>query len=233
MDEFEIVDLLTTMAAFDKRKFGKTEVRAWELAVGDLPFEDCKQAVINHYCTSTDYLMPVHVRKGAQRIRDQRIDERKIQPPQTDDPQAYLVDVRAQRRAIADGRPLYPVRALPSGAPPERVLSLIRGGGDYAPEVKAALTVHCPYCGAWPGKRCVVAGTKRPLTHQVVHDARLDLVCPACWRARDDDDRPACDTCNPGEPDVLASDTVDPETLGRVRQQLGVRPDELEQAEGA
>lgn len=114
----QTVDLLSLIAARDRRTVGKTDVMAWHTDVGDLAFEDCREAVALHFRESTDWLMPAHVRQLVRRIRDDRLRnaDKVVPPADPDDPAAYLAALRAQTRALADGR--HPANALPAGDPP-------------------------------------------------------------------------------------------------------------------
>ena len=73
MNTDQVIDLLTLMASYDRRKAGEADVEAWEAAVGSLSFEDCRTAVIAHYQDSEDWIMPVHVRRRVKAMRAERI----------------------------------------------------------------------------------------------------------------------------------------------------------------
>lgn len=72
MDKSDVVLLLAFAGTYDYRKTGDADVEAWHLAVGDLDFEDAKAAVVAHYRSTTDRMMPAHVRQGVRVIRDER-----------------------------------------------------------------------------------------------------------------------------------------------------------------
>lgn len=61
MRKSQVADVLTLAASFDARTVGNADVEAWFLAIGDLDFEETMAAVIEHYKTSTDRLMPAHL----------------------------------------------------------------------------------------------------------------------------------------------------------------------------
>lgn len=65
-------DLLTFIAVYDNRRFDEATVMAWQLVFADLPFDDCRAAVVHHFATSDAYLLPVHVRLGAKEIDRER-----------------------------------------------------------------------------------------------------------------------------------------------------------------
>lgn len=68
----EVARLLAAAAMFDYRKVEKADAQAWHLVLGDLPFDDAMEALRRHYAESTDRLMPAHVRRGVQAIRNER-----------------------------------------------------------------------------------------------------------------------------------------------------------------
>lgn len=63
MNKAECAQLLTVVATYDRRTLGETDVVAWQQALGDLRFEECRDAVVKHYATATDWVMPAHVRR--------------------------------------------------------------------------------------------------------------------------------------------------------------------------
>ena len=73
MNLTQTADLLTLAAKYDNRRFDDATVVAWREILADLPYTDCRSALVSHFATSTDYLMPVHVRTGALEVdRDRR-----------------------------------------------------------------------------------------------------------------------------------------------------------------
>lgn len=72
MNHSETVKLLALMAAMDRRTVGDAEVMAWQGVLSDVDFEDAAEAVRRHYRESDEYLMPVHVRRGADAVRRAR-----------------------------------------------------------------------------------------------------------------------------------------------------------------
>lgn len=73
MNKTETAALLLYAAGRDNRKEDRAAVEAWYEDLGDLPFEDCKAAVRQHFQTSTDYLMPAHIRSIVRAIRTERV----------------------------------------------------------------------------------------------------------------------------------------------------------------
>lgn len=68
MNRPETAQLLTVIAAYDRRTLGDTDVYAWQQALDDVPYPDAHQAVIDHYRDTKDWIMPSDVRHGATRI---------------------------------------------------------------------------------------------------------------------------------------------------------------------
>jgi hypothetical protein len=113
MKKSEATEALTFCAAFDQRTIGHADAEAWALALADVPWDDTsRQAIADFYTApSSDYdrdsrrfIQPHHVRAGRARIRNDRI-ARIVEPtPNPHDEVTYGEELRAIRRAIADGR---------------------------------------------------------------------------------------------------------------------------------
>lgn len=107
MTPAEAAALLTIAAAYDNRKPDADQAKAWAMALDDLRFEDCRTVIVEHYKRSRDWLMPVDVRRGVQRLRYERIDAfGPIPEPEGIDPDDKVRYQRARlemQTAIADG----------------------------------------------------------------------------------------------------------------------------------
>ena len=119
MNLTDTAKLLTMVAAFYRRTIGEADVTAWQAALDDLRFEDCREAVVAHFRTSSDYLMPVAVRSAVKAMRRDRLErdvEAFIPDADPNDPTAYIEAMKARRARIADGteRP-RPVAELVAG----------------------------------------------------------------------------------------------------------------------
>lgn len=79
MNRDEIGRLLRAAAARDNRKLTKERTDAWFADLHDLPFGLALAALILHYRTSTEYLMPAHIRHNAQVLAHQRRRELRLQ----------------------------------------------------------------------------------------------------------------------------------------------------------
>lgn len=100
----EAAALLTIAAAFDNRKPDADAAQAWAIQLDELPFHDCRDAVLGHYRTSSEWLMPKDVIGAVKRVRDKRIAEAgDLTPPRglTDEQEREWI--RNERRRIADG----------------------------------------------------------------------------------------------------------------------------------
>ncbi len=99
MKPTEAAALLTIAAAFDNRKPDADQAKAWALALHRERFEDCRDAIVEHYRASREWLMPNEVVAGVRRLRERRLSEYgPIPAPAYIDPD----DAAALRRYIAD-----------------------------------------------------------------------------------------------------------------------------------
>lgn len=99
-------ELLAVAQSFDRRTVGDFDAESWRRTMHGLTLEDCKQAIVEHYTTSTDWCMPGHVRAGVKRIRADRIERAPydaIPDADPDDPIAYQRALRAGLTRTADG----------------------------------------------------------------------------------------------------------------------------------
>ena len=119
--------LLSMAAAFDNRKPDPDAAKAWAAVLDGLRFDDCRQAVIEHYKAGTEWLMPATVRAIVKRIRRDRVlafGTLPDPPPSIDgDQTAYTAWLAATTKRIADGS-LKPddIPALAPSGPPRDVL---------------------------------------------------------------------------------------------------------------
>lgn len=130
----EAAALLSVAAAFDNRKPDPDAATAWAAALDGLRFVDCRDAIVAHYRTSSDWLMPQMVIAGVKRIRTKRIHEYgPIEPPVDLDPADTLAYTRWQREtltAVGNGERLPEPRVVPIGTPmpPELAAKVERFG---------------------------------------------------------------------------------------------------------
>lgn len=65
----DTASMLTYASIIDHRKVEPEHVFAWHEVLGHLDVTLARQAIIQHRRESTEYLMPAHVIRGAQRLR--------------------------------------------------------------------------------------------------------------------------------------------------------------------
>lgn len=63
MNLSETALMLAQMQAYDQRTVGESDVIAWQALLVDASFQDCQEAIRQHYSESTDRIMPAHVRR--------------------------------------------------------------------------------------------------------------------------------------------------------------------------
>lgn len=99
-------ELLAVAQTFDRRTVGDFDAEGWRRAMHGLQLEDAKQAVVEHFTTSTAWLMPAHVRDGVKRIRAARLEHRPydwVPDADPDDPISYQRALRDGNERAADG----------------------------------------------------------------------------------------------------------------------------------
>lgn len=71
MKPAEVIDLLTLAAAYDRRTVGQADVEAWRDAAnrGRWTYDEAREALQEHYATSTGFLMPGHITERINRGR--------------------------------------------------------------------------------------------------------------------------------------------------------------------
>lgn len=175
MSPEEVVDLLSTAAAFDRRTVGDADVIAWHAAVGDLDLTDAQAAVVQHYQATREWVMPSDVRKLVKQAREKRLAREVIPAPRpelADEPRAYQDQFKRQIKAMASGWTMP--RALPAPKSEPTAAYNEARGGDRDPIRVAAILVACPWepCRAAAGRPCLDA-QGRPIRSQPAHEARL------------------------------------------------------------
>lgn len=114
--------LLTIAAAIDNRKPDEDQAKAWALVLDGLPFEECRDAVVAHYRSSRDWLMPSDIVSRVSATRIKRWDAWYVKfgfpvPPArlADDPVAGNRWIEEQRGRIMSGEVTDPSQ-LEAGA---------------------------------------------------------------------------------------------------------------------
>lgn len=128
MQKSQIAKLLGIAAAFDQRTSGTADDEAWLAAIGDLNFEDAREALIGHYRDSTERVMPAHIRQRVTLIRNDRYSRARIPDPPPDLDQATeRAAILAARIAAGDGRD---PQAAMNAAIEARHCGELNGGGQ-------------------------------------------------------------------------------------------------------
>jgi hypothetical protein len=68
----DVARLLAACAMYDFRSVEAADAAAWHHVIGDLDYDDAMESVRRHYQSSTDRMMPAHVRHGVKAIREER-----------------------------------------------------------------------------------------------------------------------------------------------------------------
>lgn len=109
MTPTEAAALLTICAAYDNRRPDPDAAKAWAMALDGLRFEDCREAIVQHYRASREWIMPADVLTAVKKTRTSRLEDVAPCPPRgldPDDTAAYAGWLAGVRQAIADGRPV-------------------------------------------------------------------------------------------------------------------------------
>lgn len=107
MNSDEVWDLLEIIASVDRRKLGLTDRQTWQALIGDLSFADARAAVADYYRESREWIMPADVRTRVKAMRRERLAREIVPAPppeDADNPVRFRETLKAELRAIADGR---------------------------------------------------------------------------------------------------------------------------------
>ncbi|MEW1867010.1 hypothetical protein AB0420_02230 [Streptomyces caelestis] len=177
----------------------EAQVTMWAAVLRDVPLAFAGQAVGDHYASSAWPVMPKDIaERWRLQVRDRLgrslgtfdpVDHPHIDPDdETGD--AYVAALRAQRRAIAGGdaepvglRELMPAVGSQLGG--GRSVELVPANEAFRavkeeqyprrarPAGPPELAVHCPRCGASPGRPCRLPHNDRAMTG--THPSRRDV----------------------------------------------------------
>ncbi|KDE14234.1 hypothetical protein [Rhodococcus aetherivorans] len=138
----DVIDILTAIAAYDRRTIGEGDIAAWGAALRpDLDRQLAIEAVRIHNATSEDWIKPVHVNKLAVDIRKDRADRedreaREARQLDNDTRHGLVID--------QDGTALNAGLSINADGPPVP--------GAY--QVNDAVERDCPTCKAEPYEPC-------------------------------------------------------------------------------
>ena len=74
MNRSEVAQLLTKIAAFDRRTIGEADVLAWHEVVGDLPLKAALEAVTDYFRDTREWCMPSDIVSRVKAIRKKRLE---------------------------------------------------------------------------------------------------------------------------------------------------------------
>lgn len=159
MNRNEVIDLLTAVAAHDRRTVGQSDVDVWLTTIGDLPYPRCLMALAAQIreCPGV-WIEPGHI---AQRVIAERKAER-----EKEHTRELLADIRDRNDRFQIER---------QQARMAEIVAAI-GNPDYQPMSKRygvnPLSVSCPWqaCRAGVGDVCEVGG--QPMKNP--HPSRID-----------------------------------------------------------
>lgn len=151
MNRDDVIDVLSVIAAHDRRTIGEADVILWQNVIGELPVDTALKAVRDHIREEPGvWLESGHVYRRARGfIRDQLERE----PDEVREARQAVLGVKA----AADD-----AERTPWTGPPK-----------HARRPANPLLVRCPHCGASPGKHCTAPGSHRP-PHGGMHPARIN-----------------------------------------------------------
>ena len=118
MNRHEAAQLLTVVAAYDRRTLGDMDVVTWAKALDDITLDDATEAVHGWFRDRSDWLLPADVRKSVKRAKSLALNAAPEAVPDADpdDVPAYLAALREGRRRAASELTARPVHALASKA---------------------------------------------------------------------------------------------------------------------
>lgn len=125
----EAAHLLSTIASFNNRTIGESDVIAWQSVLADVPLADAEEAVRRHYAEHIEWMMPAHVRRLVRDIERDRASAASLWAPgqwQVPKEQAVPELPRGERLTAADLSPkvvdlLSQLRAELPDVPRERL----------------------------------------------------------------------------------------------------------------
>ncbi|PND55526.1 hypothetical protein CRM90_22510 [Mycobacterium sp. ENV421] len=109
MNRDEVIDVLSAVAAGDRRTVGAADVDVWQAVIGDLPVDLALQAVRNHLRNRPDvWLQPGHVYQAARAIRREQAEREPIEtgPGQRGSTASHRAAIMADLRTILPQKPV-------------------------------------------------------------------------------------------------------------------------------
>lgn len=159
MNRNDVIDVLTAVAAADRRTVGETDVDVWQAVIGDLPRTLALTAVRDHLRDSPGvWLEPGHVYGRVKAMRRDQLDRESREE-------------REARQAQLEAKSVEPIARLAQHLDLDVGLKFKRRGAHGAPELK----IRCPWppCHAAIGRPCWNSVTRQPLK-EGFHDSRTE-----------------------------------------------------------
>lgn len=157
MNRDDVIDVLTAVAAADKRTVGDADVNVWQEIIGGLHRQDALRAVRDHLRDQPGvWIEPGHV---YQRVRSFVRDQIEREPRAAREARQEALAAKAAEdfEALAERKGLPGPVKFQRGARPE-------------------VLVACPFCKAKVGEPCGVndpSGRREPLRKSRAHHSRL------------------------------------------------------------
>lgn len=166
--------ILGEIALCDNRKVDVPMVAQWHRIIGDLPYSDTSQAVIEYFAESTEYLKPADLIRRVKTIRADRLRNSDLVIPagDPDDREAWAQSLRTITNRLANGRePFRAIEGIKGKTAPSKAYRDARSAEDS--ERVLGQTIACPvdWCGALAGQPCVSQVHGKPLAKG--HPSRL------------------------------------------------------------
>lgn len=158
MTPSETAELLTLMAAYDRRTIGAADVAAWHREVATLPLGDCQDAVVAHYGSSREWVMPADVLNGVRALRADRLrmaGDPPIPPVDGDDVPAYLAWIGKWREGIAAG-----LESAAAEDYADRELGIVRAAVEARPRPVAELIAAVARTSRMPARAAASGPTR-------------------------------------------------------------------------
>lgn len=157
MNKSDIVDVLSFVAAGDRRTVGDADVEMWFLVMGDVPKDFALHAVIAHRRENPgQWLEPGHI---VQRWKDRRRDQLAREPDA----------MREARQAQLDARLVEAIDTANTNVIPMRFTRSSERADGPNP-----LSVRCPWCRAGEFRPCQTPGTNVTLRNP--HPSRIEAL---------------------------------------------------------
>jgi hypothetical protein len=147
-----VIDVLTAVAAADRRTVGNADVDVWHAVIGDLPKDLALRAVRDHLREKPGvWLEPGHIYERVRAIRRDQL-EREPDEQRNARQEALAAKVAEEVAELAASKAV-PKYRRPNASP---------------------LTVKCPWCKAGIGTRCVIPATSIQMTNTSFHPLRVE-----------------------------------------------------------